>query len=67
MSTHTDLRLTFHLLLQCEASVDLLELRLHGEPSDVGLQVCAVHHADAEHDERDVLRLGAHQAAPTPP
>lgn len=46
--------------------MDLLQLRLHGQPADVGLQVCAVHHADAEHDERDVLRLGAHQAAAPP-
>lgn len=59
--------LTFHLLLQREAPVDLLQLGLHGQASDVGLQVRAVHHADAEHDERDVLRLGADQAtAPAP-
>ena len=58
--------LTFHLLLEREAAVDLLELGLHGQPPDVGLQVRAVHHADAEHDERDVLRLRAHQAAAPP-
>lgn len=56
-------RLTFHLLLQSEAPVDLLQLGLHGQSADVGLQVGAVHHADAEHDERDVLRLRAHQTA----
>lgn len=47
--------------------MDLLQLRLHRQPADVGLQVRAVHHADAEHDERDVLGLRAHQAAPPPP
>lgn len=47
--------------------MDLLQFRLHGQPTDVGLQVCAVHHADTEHDECDVLRLGAHQAASPPP
>lgn len=41
----------------------LLQFCFHGQPADVRLQVCAVHHADAEHDERDVLRLGAHKAA----
>lgn len=46
--------------------MDLLELSLHGEPSDVSLQVGAVHHADAEHYQRDVLGLGAHQATPPP-
>lgn len=64
--THTDLCLTFHLLLQSEASVNLLELGLHGQPTDVGLQVGAVHHADAEHYERDVLGFRAHQAASPP-
>lgn len=55
--------LTFHLLLQGETSMYLLQFCFHGQPADVRLQVCAVHHADAEHDERDVLRLGAHKAA----
>lgn len=44
--------------------MDLLQLGLHGQPADVGLQVGAVHHADAEHYQRDVLRLRAHQAPP---
>lgn len=57
---------TLHLLLQGEGAVDLLQLRLHGQPADVGLQMRAVHHADAEHNQRDVLRLAAHQAAPPP-
>lgn len=43
--------------------MDFLQLRLHGQPADVGFQVGPVHHANAEHDERDVLRLRAHQAA----
>lgn len=55
--------LTFHLLLQGETSMYLLQFCFHGQPADVRLQVCAVHHANAEHDERDVLRLGAHKAA----
>lgn len=46
--------------------MDLLQLSLHGQPADVGLQVGAVHHADAEHYERDVLGLSAHQAPPPP-
>ena len=46
--------------------MDLLELRLHGQAADVGLQVRAVHHADAEHDQSDVLWLGAQQAAAPP-
>lgn len=44
--------------------MDLLQLGLHGQPADVGLQVGAVHHADAEHYQRDVLGLRAHQAPP---
>lgn len=44
--------------------MDFLELRLHGQPADVGFQVGAVDHANAEHDECDVLRLRAHQATP---
>lgn len=43
--------------------MDFLQLCLHGQPADVGFQVGAVHHANAEHDKRDVLRLRAHQAA----
>ena len=46
--------------------MDLLQLGLHGQPTDVRLQVGAVHHADAEHYEGDVLGLGAHQAASPP-
>lgn len=42
--------------------MDLLQLGLHGQPANVGLQVGAVHHADAKHDECDMLWLGAHQA-----
>lgn len=42
--------------------MDFFQLRLHGQPADVGLQMGAVHHANAEHNERDVLRLRAHQA-----
>lgn len=48
---------TFHLLLQGEASMDLFQFCLHGQPTNVGLQVGAVHHADAEHYECDVLWL----------
>lgn len=44
--------------------MDLLQLGLHGQPADVGLQVSAVHHADAEHYQCDVLGLRAHQAPP---
>lgn len=54
---------TFHLLFEGEAAVDPLELRLHRQPADVGLQVRPVHHADPEHDQGDVLRLRGHQAA----
>lgn len=54
---------TFHLLLQGEAAVDPLELRLHRQPANVCLQVCPVHHADPEHDQGDMLRLRGHQAA----
>lgn len=58
------LSFTFHLLLQGEASMDLLQFCLHGQPTNVGLQVSAVHHADAEHYECDMLRLWADQAPP---
>lgn len=44
--------------------MDLLQFCLHGQPTNVGLQVGSVHHADAEHYECDVLRLWAHQAPP---
>ena len=46
--------------------MDLLELSLHCKPANVGLQVGAVHHADAEHYECDMLGLRAHQATPSP-
>lgn len=54
---------TFHLLLQCEAAMNPLQLGLHCEPTNVRLQVCAVHHADPEHDQGDMLGLRCHQAA----
>lgn len=44
--------------------MDLLQLSLHGQPADVGLQVGAVHHANAEHYERDVVGLRADQTPP---
>lgn len=63
VATSVGTRRTFHLLLQGEAAVDPLELRLHGQPADVRLQVRPVHHANPEHDQGDVLRLRGHQAA----
>lgn len=58
------LSFTFHLLFQGETSMDLLQFCLHGQPTDISLQMSAVHHADAKHYECDVLRLRAHQAPP---
>lgn len=53
---------TFHLLLQCETAMNPLQLGLHREPTDVRLQVCAVHHADPEHYQGDMLGFCCHQA-----
>lgn len=57
---------TFHLLLQRETSMDLFQLSLHGQPANVCLQVGAIHHANAEHYEGNVLWFRAHQAPPSP-
>lgn len=56
------MELTLHLLLEHEAAMNLLELRLHRESTDVSLQMDAVDHAHAEQDEGHQLHVRAAQA-----
>lgn len=46
--------------------MDSLQLRFHGEATNVSLQVGSVHHPYPEDDEGHVLRLRGHQAALAP-
>lgn len=46
--------------------MDSLQLRFHGEATNVSLQVGSVHHPYPKDDEGHVLRLRGHQAALPP-
>lgn len=52
---------TFHFFLKCKTAMNPLQFRFHCQPTNVCLQVCAVHHANPKHYQSNMLRFSSYQ------